>query len=295
MRVLVTGATGFVGRALVPILESEGHKIRAANRASGPALDDVGADWRPLLDRCDAVVHLAAMVHVMKGASALAEKFHTVNVQGTARLAEQSAAAGVGRLIMLSSVKVHGETGHLSESSPRTAVDPYGRSKRGAEDAVIEIGARTGMEVVIVRPPLVYGPGVRANFAALATAVKRGVPLPLGTIDNRRSLVGLQNLSSLLATCLVHPKAANEPFLVSDGEDLSTPELIRRMASVLGREARLFPVPELLLRGMATALGRGDEVRRLVGSLTVDIGKARQLLGWQPSVSVDTGLGEALR
>lgn len=292
---LVTGATGFVGRTFVPTLQSAGHEVRGAGRANGPALDDVEADWRPLLDGCDAVVHLAAMVHVMKDASALAARFEAVNVHGTAHLANQAAASGVRRFLLLSSVKVHGESGHLSESSPRAPLDPYGRSKRDAEDAVLEIAARTGMEVVLVRPPLVYGPGVRANFAALAAAVKRGIPLPLGAIHNRRSLVGLRNLSSLLATCLVHPRAANETFLVSDGEDLSTPELIRRMASAQGREPRLFPVPESLLRGVARVLGRGAEVDRLVGSLTVDIGKAHRLLGWTPPASVDAELREVFR
>jgi len=295
VRVLVTGATGFVGHALVPALDSAAHEVRGASRANGPALDDVGADWHSLLDGCDAVVHLAAMVHVMEGAATLAERFQAVNVQGTTRLAVQAAAAGVRRFVMLSSIKVHGESGHLSESSPRTTLDPYGRSKRDAEDAVCEIGARTGLQVVVIRPPLVYGPGVRANFAALAAAVRRGLPLPLGSIDNQRSLVGLGNLVDLIATCLVHPGAANQAFLVSDGEDLSTPDLVRRMAAVLGQKARLVPVPESLLMLVASGLGRREDVRRLVGSLTVDITKARELLGWEPPNSVDTSLREALR
>ncbi len=294
MKVLVTGATGFIGRALVPALVCEGHDVRAVGRTKGPVLDDAEADWRPALDGCDAVVHLAAMVHVMKNAPALAQQFRAVNVQGTARLAEQAARSGVGRFVMLSSVKVHGEAGHISESSARSPLDPYGLSKRDAEDALADIGVRHEMDVVVVRPPLVYGPGVRANFAALASAVKRGVPLPFGAINNRRSLVGLDNLVSLLALCLVHPKAANEAFLVSDGEDVSTPELVRAMAAVLGREARLFSVPQSLLTGLARAFGRGDDVLRLVGSLTVDIGKARQVLEWQPPRALDAGLREAL-
>jgi nucleoside-diphosphate-sugar epimerase len=196
---------------------------------------------------------------------------------------------------MLSSIKVHGEAGHLSETSPRQPADPYGRSKRDGEDRVFEVGARTGMEVVVVRPPLVYGPGVRANFAALAGAVRRGVPLPLGMVRNARSLVGLPNLCDFLRTCLVHPLAAHEAFLVSDGEDLSTPDLIRRMASVLGRPARLLPVPPVVLRSFAKVVGRDDEVGRLVGSLTVDIGKARQVLGWHPPFAINEQLREALR
>lgn len=291
----MTGATGFVGRALVPALQSRGHTVHPVSRTNGPALDDPEADWRGGLTDCEAVVHLAAMVHVMKGADALAAKFHAVNVAGTARLAAQAAEMGTRRFVLLSSVKVHGEAGHLSAASPRTAVDPYGLSKRNAEDAVGEIGARTGMDVVIVRPPLVYGPGVRANFAALAAAVRRGVPLPLGGLQNRRSMVGLQNLSSLLALCLMHPLAANDHFLVSDGEDLSTTELIRRMARALECPARLFSVPDWALRGLAVAIGQGDAMRRLTGSLTVDIGKARERLGWEPPVSVDAGLREALR
>lgn len=295
MRVLVTGATGFVGRTFVPTLQSAGHEVRGASRANGPALDDVEADWRSLLEGCDAVVHLAAMVHVMKDPSALADRFRTVNVNGTARLAGQAAEGGVRRFLLLSSVKVHGDAGHMSESSPRAPLDPYGRSKRDAEDAVVEIAARTGIEVVIVRPPLIYGPGVRANFAALASAVKRGIPLPLGAIHNRRSLVGLRNLSSLLSTCLDHPNAANEVFMVSDGDDLSTPELIRRMASALGRQPRLFPMSESSLKGIGWLIGRGAEVDRLVGSLTVDISKARKLLSWNPPEAVDAELREALQ
>lgn len=295
MRVLITGATGFVGRTLVPAVRAAGHEVRGLSRANGPALDDASADWGPHLDGCGAVVHLAAMVHVMKGAAALAQKFHAVNVDGTARLASAAAEAGVGRFVLLSSVKVHGESGHLSESSPRTPRDPYGCSKRDAEDVVREIGQRTGMEVVIVRPPLVYGPGVRANFAALAGAVRRGMPLPFGLIHNQRSLVSVGNLSHLLATCLVHPNAANDAFLVSDGEDLSTPDLIRRMAGAMGRTPRLVPVPESFLRAVAGLAGRRAEVDRLLGTLTVDIGKARRVLGWTPPSPVDVELREALR
>jgi nucleoside-diphosphate-sugar epimerase len=205
-------------------------------------------------------------------------------------LARQAAAAGVKRFVFLSSVKVNGESGRYTEADPPAPEDAYGISKHEAEAALRAIAQDTGMDVVIIRPPLVYGPGVRANFLALMRAVSRGIPLPLGAVNNRRSLVALSNLVDFIITCIEHPAAANETFLLSDGEDLSTTDLIRRLAGAMGRPARLLPVPESVLIAGAALLGRRDIAQRLLGTLRVDTSKARQLLGWVPPITVDEGL-----
>jgi nucleoside-diphosphate-sugar epimerase len=222
------------------------------------------------------------------------EQFRRVNVAGTLDLARQSAAAGVRRFVFLSSVKVNGEAGCYTESDAAAPGDAYAISKHEAEVGLREIGAATRMEIVIIRPPLVYGPGARANFGALVRAVARGVPLPFGRVDNRRSLVGLDNLVDFILTCATHPAAAHETFLVSDGEDLSTADLVRRMGRAMGRPARLLPIPPALLMHAATLLGRRDLAGRLLGSLQVDITKAKRQLGWTPPVSVDEGLRRAV-
>jgi nucleoside-diphosphate-sugar epimerase len=196
----------------------------------------------------------------------------------------------VKRFVFVSSVKVNGERGLYTEADPPAPEDAYGISKHEAEVALRVIAKDTGMEVVIIRPPLVYGPGVRANFLALMRAVSRGIPLPLGAIDNRRSLVALSNLVDFIVACIVDPAAANETFLVSDGEDLSTADLIRRLAGAMGRPARLFPVPESVLNLGAALVGRRDIAQRLLGTLQVDISKARRLLGWEPPITVGEGL-----
>jgi nucleoside-diphosphate-sugar epimerase len=242
----------------------------------------------------DIVVHLAARVHVMRDSATdpLAE-FRRVNVAGTERLALAAATAGVRRFVFLSSVKVNGEKGGYNESDPPAPQDAYGISKHEAELGLRVIAAETGMEVVIIRPPLVYGPGVKANFHVLLWAVARGVPLPLGAIHNRRSLVALDNLVDIIVTCIDHPAAANQTFLVSDGEDLSTTELIRHLARAMGRPARLIPVPASVLMAGATLLGKREVAARLCGSLQVDITKARELLGWLPPITMDEGLRRA--
>ncbi|WP_267285490.1 UDP-glucose 4-epimerase family protein [Zeimonas arvi] len=301
---MVTGATGFIGTALVPALLARGWQVRAAVRSPGrtAAGDEVvvgslgeAFDWAPALHGVDRVVHLAARVHVMQDSASdpLAE-FRRANVAGTLALARAASDAGVRRFVFVSSIKVNGEGTRegvpFGADDPPAPVDPYGVSKREAEDALFDIGRSTGMEVVVVRPPLVYGPGVKANFEAMMRWLMRGVPLPLGAIRNRRTLVGLDNLVDLIATCLEHPAAAGEIFLAGDGEDLSTTDLLRRLAAALGARARLIPVPATLLEAAAALLGKRAVAQRLCGNLQVDIGKARRLLGWAPPVPVDEGL-----
>ena len=302
MRILVTGATGFVGTAMIERLVRDGrHVTRATVRRAGSlaapnievAMGDLapGTNWTPALADVTAVVHLAARVHIMRETDANPlEAFRQTNVTGTLELARQAADAGVKRFVYLSSIKVNGESGTYTESDPPAPEDAYGISKLEAEEGLRELAARTGMAVVIVRPPLVYGPGVRANFRALTKAIGSGMPLPLGAIHNRRSLIGLDNLVDFILLCVEHPDAANETFMVSDGEDLSTTSLVRRLAHAMGRPARLIPVPVPLLMAAATLLGRRDVARRLVGSLCVDITKARQRLAWVPPMSMDEEL-----
>lgn len=311
MNILVTGGAGFVGGALLKALTaSGGYSLRTSVRRGGRDVSLAGVDvfvadlapdtdWAEALGGVDAVVHTAARVHVMNdhAADPLAE-FRRTNVEGTLALARQAVAAGVRRFIYISSVKVNGEDTlagrpFTAESVPAPR-DAYGISKMEAEQGLRKIAAGTGMEVVIIRPPLVYGPGVRANFKALMRAVARGVPLPLGSVHNLRSLVALDNLVDFMVTCIRHPQAANQTFLVSDGEDVSTSELVRRMARAMGRPARLVPAPMWLLLAGAGALGKRDVVQRLCGSLQVDLSKARQILGWIPPQSLDEGLRKAV-
>lgn len=305
--VLVTGASGFVGNALMECLEARGRSVLGASRTAGPssryrtcpALDE-RADWSSLVSGTAVVVHAAARVHVMRETAAdpLTE-FRQVNVQGTLRLARQAAGAGVRRFVFVSSIKVNGEEtapGRPFTAADRPApVDPYGISKLEAERGLQQISAETGMELVIVRPPLVYGPGVGANFRRLMRWVHKGVPLPLGAIRNRRSLIALDNLVDLIDRCIDHPAAIGRVLLVSDGEDLSTPELLRRVGHTLGRPARLLPVPQSLLSLGGAALGKRDLVRRLCGSLQIDASETRALLGWVPPTGVDDALGRTVR
>jgi len=307
-RVLVTGGQGFIGRAIVGQLVELGRfEVLALTRQAPAASSVAGAmyllggdlasqtEWQLALTNVHAIVHLAARVHVMQEAEAdpLAV-FRAVNVEGTLNLGRQAAAAGVKRFVFISSIKVNGEAtlpGRPFKPDDIPAPqDPYDVSKMEAEHGLRQLSVDTGMEVVIIRPPLVYGPGVKANFAALMRVVRRGWPLPLGMVHNQRSLVALDNLVDFIVTCITHPQAANQTFLVSDGQDLSTTELVRGMAQAAGVPARLVPVPVWVLQTGASLLGKGDVVQRLCGNLQVDISKARSLLGWVPPASVEEGL-----
>lgn len=312
MKVLLTGSSGFVGQALLARLADQPalDLVTVSRRpASGlPAgvvhahISDIAADtsWQSALSGVQVVIHAAARVHVMndKVANPLAE-FRKVNVDGTLNLARQAVVAGVKRFIFISSIKVNGESTapgkpYCAESQP-APVDPYGISKLEAELALRALAAETGLEVVIIRPPLVYGPGVKANFLSMMRWLSKGIPLPLGAVHNRRSLVALDNLVDLIATCIEHPAAANQTFLVSDGEDLSTSQLLRRMGGALGRPARLVPVPMWLLEAGGALLGQRALAQRLCGSLQVDISKTRELLNWSPPLGVDGALGKTAK
>jgi len=300
MKVLVTGACGFVGAALVRHLADLGYEVRAAmrrprpvpagvSRFAGLALD-AEADWTDALAGVDAVIHCAARVHVMGECGDAAQAFQAVNVHGTRRLAEQAVTAGCRRFIFLSSVKVNGERtlpgAPFTEADPPAPVDPYGQSKFDAERALFELGSASGLEVVVIRPPLVYGPGVKANFAAMVHWLRKERPLPLGRIDNLRSFVALGNLVDLTETCLRHPSAAGETFLVSDDDDVSTPRLLARISRALGVKTKLLPVPVPLLRVFAIMFRKQAAVDRLCSNLQVDISKARNRLGWAPPVTM---------
>ena len=303
--VLVTGAHGFVGLPLSAALVKLGYQVRAAVRGNfhnkegqeTVSVGDINGDtvWTEALVDVAVVIHLAARVHVMnETATDALSAYRKVNVEGTVNLAKQAVHAGVKRFIFISSIKVNGEgtvLGHpyCEEQSP-APVDAYGLSKYEAELALQQLAKDTGLEVVIIRPTLIYGPGVKANFKAMMRCLALGIPLPLGSIHNQRSLLALDNLIDLIQVCITHPAAANQIFLASDGVDLSTPELLTAMAVALGKTARLIKLPERLLMLGAKLLGKQAMAKRLCGSLQVDSSKARKLLGWQPPVSVQEAL-----
>lgn len=305
--ILITGASGFVGAALLEdLLATEQFSVVAPTRtplAEAPRLIQVAMEhldgrtpWQAAFTSpVEVVIHCAARVHVMdEGAVDPLAAFRRVNVQGTLNLARHAVDAGVKRFIFLSSIKVNGEStepGHAFTPDyfvPPT--DPYGRSKWEAEQQLHALAAKSGMEVVVIRPVLVYGPGVRANFRSMMNWLVKGVPLPLGAVDNQRSLVSVVNLVSLIVRCIDHPAAANQTFLVSDGEDVSTPQLLSRLGIHLGKKPLLLPVPQRLLYLAGALLGKRAVVERVCGSLQVDIAKTRNLLGWSPVVSLDNAL-----
>lgn len=303
---MVTGASGFIGQPLCVELKRRGIEFIPKNKSKNQDSDaamvgniDAATKRLSLLQDVDSVIHLAARVHVIRESSRnpLAE-FRCVNTTGTLNMARQAATAGVRRFIFLSTIGVNGNSSTseklLAPTDAPSPHDPYSISKYEAEVGLCDIAKKTGMEVVIIRSPLVYGTNAPGNFGKLTRVVAEGLPLPLASIDNRRSFVGIDNLIDFIFTCLEHPSAANETFLVSDGEDISTPDLIKRMARAMNRPARLFSVPPGLLAIAAALLGKSDLVRRLCGSLQIDISKSHDLLGWRPRVSVNEGLRRAV-
>jgi nucleoside-diphosphate-sugar epimerase/GT2 family glycosyltransferase len=306
-RILVTGAAGFIGQAVCSDLSARGYQVIgalrqqldacASNVAQYAEMGDMheATNWSDALVGVDSVVHLAARVHLMNDSAQdpLAE-YRRVNVDMTMNLARQSATAGARRFVFISSVKVNGE--YTPFGQPFTAddtphpTDPYGVSKFEAEQMLSQLALETGMEVVIIRPVLVYGPGVKANFLNMMHWLQKGIPLPLEALENQRSLLAIDNLVDLIATCLHHPAAANQIFLASDGSDISIPDLLRRTGIALGKSVRFIPVPVMALRGGARLVGKTAVVQRLCDSLQVDISKTRRVLGWTPPVKVDDAL-----
>lgn len=304
-KILVTGASGFVGRFLCEAFSQRGVSLRAAVRkevAFQLPLDVMvmgnmaaNTDWSQALKQVSVVVHLAARVHVMNDlAPDPLMAFRQVNVEGTLNLARQAASMGVSRFIYLSSIKVNGE--YTAPNHPFTAhdapnpQDPYSVSKAEAEAGLRRLSEQSGMEVVIIRPPLVYGPGVKANFLTMLKWVNRRVPLPFGAIHNSRSLVGIDNLVDLIMTCVTHPAAANKTFLVSDNQDVSTTQLLKLIGQALGKPALLIPIPMHWMQLLFNRIGRRDLGLRLFGSLQVDVALTQQTLGWTPPVSLEAGL-----
>jgi nucleoside-diphosphate-sugar epimerase len=305
-RVLVTGGQGLVGKAVAMRLLAQGLKVRVSTRGKLTDADfhlefvqttglGSATDWRSAVQGVDVLVHCAARVHVMRDTETdpLAE-YRAVNVEGSLGLARQAAAAGARRFVFVSSIKVNGEATlpgfpFTADGAP-SPQDAYSLSKHEAELGLRQLAADTGIEVVIIRPPLVYGPGVKANFASMMHWLQRGVLLPLGAIHNQRSLIALDNLVDLIFTCLTHPAAANQTFLVSDGEDMSTTQLLMRMGAALGKPARLIPIPVLALKLSAALVGKSEFAQRLCGSLQIDMRKTQELLGWRPPFSVEESL-----
>lgn len=303
-KILVTGASGFVGEAVIfrLLVDKKFYPIAVARKPTRlcglcqvQLFDLSNSKSLPVLDNVQVVIHAAARVHVMnETALDVLSEFRKINVDGTLRLARHAAESGVKRFIFVSSIKVNGESTSPGQpffaDAPSNPSDPYGVSKYEAEEALKQLGRNTGMEIVIIRPPLVYGPGVKANFLSMLSLINKRVPLPLGAIRNQRSFVAIGNLVSLIVTCIDHPAASNQTFLVSDGEDLSTTQLVRRLSKALGRPVWLFPLPGWLLMLWASVLGRRAVAQRICGSLQVDIGKNYELLGWAPPFSIDIAM-----
>lgn len=299
--ILVTGSNGFVGRALCERLGRDGLAVRGAVRGGARAGQvnvgnlDGNTDWEAALDGCDTVLHCAARVHVMADAEIdPLRAYREVNVEATVHLARRALAHGLRRFVFVSSVKVNGEITHeqpfRADDVPAPA-DPYGVSKLEAEQALLALGRETGLEIVIVRPPLVYGPGVKANFLNLVRLVQRGIPLPFGSLRNRRSMVALDNLVDLLVLCTRHPAAAGRVWMVSDGADLTIGELVRLIADAQQSRQWLLPLPAGLMRAAAGALGKSAVASRLLDSLQVDIAATREVLGWTPPMTPREAVG----
>lgn len=311
MTVLITGANGFIGQALCKRLMADGYQVRGAVRsvAQMKAMSSrvewvqVGniwseTNWSKVLSGINGIVHLAARVHVIRENTASPDvTVGEVNVRGTACLAQQAIEAGVKRFVYLSSVKVHGEgrAKAYNEKDDPSPMDPYAISKWEAEKILCEVAKETGMEVVIIRSPLVYGPQVKANFLRLMELVDLNIPLPLASINNRRSLIYIGNLVDAIITCMQNPTASGQTYFVSDSDDVSTPELIRRMAYALEKPVRLFPFPLFMLKMAGRFSGKRVEIDRLLGSLMVDSSKIHRELDWQPPFSMEQGLRETTK
>jgi nucleoside-diphosphate-sugar epimerase len=297
MKILVTGANGFLGKFLIKHLANYSHEIISVNRVSSTDQLTIGdidgnTSWTDFLKDCDVVIHLAARVHQMNDdtPNPLLE-FRRVNTDGTLNLARQAKNAGVKRFIFISSIKVNGEESDNSyaEYSRPNPLDPYGISKWEAEQCLNELARDGQIEIVIIRPPLIYGPGVKANFASMIKWVKKGLPLPFGAIQNKRSLVAVENLADFILLCADQsksPNAANQTFLISDGHDVSTTQLLNNVRAAYGVKVPLIPVPAKLLHFGLNLIGKSELSSRLLGSLTVDISKARNLLGWEPKIDM---------
>jgi len=303
IKIVLSGASGFVGSRLFSLLggcpevQVTGLCRHLPGKEDGSGLYAVGdleqADLSALLPGVDVFIHAAARAHIMKAkvADPLAA-YRRVNVEGTLNLARQAVAAGVERFIFISSIGVNGNINarpFCADDLPNPQ-DPYAQSKWEAEQGLRQLAAETGIEIVIIRPPLVYGPDAPGNFGSLVRWIEKGVPLPLGAIHNKRSLVGIDNLVDLIIRCIDHPAAANQVFLAGDGEDISTTELLRGVGKAMDKPARLIPVPAGLLQLGATLLGRRAMAQRLLGSLQVDISKTCELLDWKPPYTVEEGL-----
>ncbi len=305
-RVLVTGANGFVGKAIFENLYTiKEYQVSGTVRATafdGDNLFAVGdlnesTNWCEALKNQQVVIHAAARTHIINESSIDSlVQYRRVNVSGTLNLARQAAHAGVRRFIFISSIKVNGESTVIGSPFKFTdkamPEDPYGVSKSEGEEGLWKIGKETGMEIVIIRPPLVYGPGVKANFASMMRLILKGIPLPLGLIKNKRSMVALDNLADMIVTCISHPKAANQTFLVSDDQDVSTTELLRMTAHAFGKKVRLVPIPMNWIRCVASILGKKAVADRLCGSLQVDITHTKDTLGWKPPVTMEQQLAK---
>ena len=307
-RICVTGANGFIGKALCKSLKISDNHIRGFIRAgdvdnNSTEIDyifvgDIGSktNWKEHLKGFDCIIHCAGLTHQISSIKDI-DVYNSVNVDGSKRLAEQAVEAGIKRLVFLSSIKVNGEISddistkrlflHKDKPNPQ---DPYAISKLKAEKALWEIYTRTALEVVVVRIPLVYGNGVKGNLARLIKLVKSGTPLPLNLVKNQRSMIGIDNLIDLLIRCTDHPEASGKTFLVSDGKDLSTPELIKLIASSMGKKVNLFPVPLFLLKFLSLIFGKSDEINRLIGSLRIDNSYTKEILNWTPPISVEEGI-----
>lgn len=301
MAVVVTGANGFIGSAILESLHSSGINAIGTARLTGPNCVGIGqvdeaTNWRGVLQGCEVLVHTAARVHPMNPSTGVGpDPFQTTNVKGTINLAQQAASAGVKRLIFLSSIKAMGESGFYSDDMPCSPQDAYGRSKLDAELALHEISAETGLQTVILRLPLVYGPGVKGNFVQLYRMVARGVPLPLGAISNQRSLLYVGNLIDLISLCIRHEKAPSRLWLPSDGSPISTPDLLRAIAGSLDVQPRIFHVPPRWINFAAAAFGKSDAANRLTGDLAVDSRPLGKVLGWRPPHVMADGLMDTAR